>query len=80
MFLELNKPHTFASKCYPVKLVATEFDEPVIWSNPNKLPVKEFKDGIGITFYEGELKFLKINSSKYGYDYSKGINTGLFSK
>lgn len=28
MSLELNKPHTFASKYYPVKLIATEFDEP----------------------------------------------------
>lgn len=28
MSLELNKPHTFALKYYPVKLIATEFDEP----------------------------------------------------
>ncbi len=55
-------------------------DDIIIWSNPNNLPVKVFKDGVGITFYERELEFLKINSSKYGYDYNKGINLGTFSK
>ena len=28
MSLDLNKPHTFASKYHPIKLIATDFDEP----------------------------------------------------
>ena len=28
MSLDLNKPHTFVSKYHPIKLIATDFDEP----------------------------------------------------
>ena len=55
-------------------------DDIVIWSDPYNLPIKTFKDGIGKTFFEREIEFIKNNSSKYGYDYSKGISFGTFSK
>ena len=33
MPLDLNKPHTFVSKYHPIKLIATDFDEPYLWTN-----------------------------------------------
>jgi succinate dehydrogenase flavin-adding protein (antitoxin of CptAB toxin-antitoxin module) len=55
-------------------------DDIVIWSNPHNLPAKEFTDGIGISFFEREIDFLRNNSARYGYNYNNGINSGTFSK
>jgi hypothetical protein len=37
-------------------------------------------DGIGISFFEREVDFLRNNSARYGYSYNNGINSGVFSK
>ena len=56
-------------------------DNIIIWSNPTNLKKTKYIDGvIGPSFYERELEFLKNNSTKYNYDYNKGINSGKFSK
>jgi hypothetical protein len=56
-------------------------DNIIIWSNPTNLKKTKYIDGvIEPSFYERELEFLKNNSTKYNYDYNKGINSGKFSK
>lgn len=44
--------------------------------------MKEFEiEGVwGKTFFGREIEFMQNNASKYGYDYTKGIDLGTFSK
>jgi hypothetical protein len=58
-------------------------DDIVIWSNPllNENLYKPFVDvPSGPTFFNRELEFLRNNSNRYGYDYGRGLNSGVFSK
>jgi hypothetical protein len=56
-------------------------DDIILWSDPQNIKKIEYLDGIiGPSFYERELEFLKTNSTKYGYEYNKSIELGVFSK
>lgn len=58
-------------------------DDIILWSDP-LLNINLYKQFNGIpsgpTFLNRELEFIKLNASKYGYNYNNGLNTGTFLK
>lgn len=59
-------------------------DEIILWSDPtlnSNLEVFYQLENIqGMSFYGREIDFIKKNASKYGYNFTEGLNSGTLSK